>query len=276
MNASIEAARAGEAGKGFAVVAGEIRGLADKTQALTKSMGEFVDDIKDASEKSVGSAKDTIGILGNMTERIENVWVLNNENQEHVSKVNETISSIAAVSEEISSSMTEMENQLRDSTEFMNNVSTDLIKAVKPVVDIEKNLDDAVKQMGGMTDDAFYHLKNEEFAKYVSNAITAHQSWLKNLGEMVNEQMILPLQLDGTKCGFGHFYYSLTPDIPDILPIWQGLGAKHKRFHQYGSDVMDAIRDEEYFRAEQIYNEAQNYSKELISDMEKMLQIVKD
>lgn len=276
LNASIEAARAGEAGKGFAVVAGEIRGLADKTQALTKSMGEFVDDIKDASEKSVGSAKDTIGILGNMTEKIENVWVLNNENQEHVSKVNETISSIAAVSEEISSSMTEMENQLRDSTEFMNTVSTDLIKAVKPVVDIEKNLDDAVKQMGGMTDDAFYHLKNEEFAKYVSNAITAHQSWLKNLGEMVNEQMILPLQLDGTKCGFGHFYYSLTPDIPDILPIWKGLGAKHKRFHQYGSDVMDAIRDEEYFRAEQIYNEAQNYSKELISDMEKMLQIVKD
>ena len=276
LNASIEAARAGEAGKGFAVVAGEIRGLADKTQTLTQNMSEFVDNIKNASQKSVGSAKDTINILDNMTEKIENVWELNNENQEHVSKVNETISSLASVSEEISSSMAEMENQMRDSTEFMNNVSKDLIKAVKPVVDIEKTLDDTVKQMGSMTEDAFFHLKNEEFAKYVSNAITAHHSWLKNLGEMVKQRMILPLQLDDTKCGFGHFYYAMTPDIQEILPIWKGLGAKHKRFHGYGSDVMNAIHSEDYFRAEQIYNEAKNYSKELISDMERMLQLVKE
>ena len=43
LNASIEAARAGEAGRGFAVVAGQIRGLAEETQKLTASMGDFVD-----------------------------------------------------------------------------------------------------------------------------------------------------------------------------------------------------------------------------------------
>ncbi len=275
LNASIEAARAGEAGKGCAVVAAEIRGLAEQTQTLVQNMGDFVDNIRNASQKSVGSAKDTINILGNMTEKIENVWELNNENQEHVSKVNETISSIAAVSEEISSSMTEMENQLRDSTEFMNTVSKDLIKAVEPVVDIEKTLDDTVKQMGSMTEDAFFHLKKEEFAKYVSNAISAHHTWLKNLGRMVRERMILPLQLDDTKCGFGHFYYAMTPDIPEILPIWNDLGAKHKKFHRFGSDVIYAIQNEDFFRAEQVYNDAQNYSKELISDMEKMLKLAK-
>lgn len=205
LNASIEAARAGEAGRGFAVVAGEIRELAEKTQSLTQSMGEFVGNIKEASQKSVNSTKDTIGILDSMTGKINNVWTLNSENREEVSSVSGTISSIAAVSQEISSSMAEMENQLRDSTEFMSNVSEDLIKAVKPVVDIEKTLDDTVKQMGSMTEDAFFHLENKEFSQYVSTAVTAHRSWLTNLQEMVRKQTILPLQLNSSKCGFGHF-----------------------------------------------------------------------
>lgn len=276
LNASIEAARAGEAGRGFAVVAGEIRELAEKTQNLTQSMGEFVDNIKDASQKSVSSTRDTIGILDNMTEKINNVWTLNSENREEVSSVSGTISSIAAVSQEISSSMAEMENQLRDSTEFMSNVSEDLIEAVKPVVDIEKTLDDTVKQMGTMTEDAFFHLENNEFAQYVNNAITAHRSWLNNLQNMVQKQTILPLQLNSSKCGFGHFYYALTPQIPEILPIWNALGEKHRKFHQYGADVIQAIKNEQFGLAEQLCNEAQQYSTGLISDMEKMVQLARD
>ncbi len=273
LNASIEAARAGEAGRGFAVVAGQIRGLAEETQKLTASMGDFVEGIKSASQKSVDSANDTIGALNTMSEKIGIVWELNDANQQHVSKVSESISSIAAVSEEISSSMTEMENQLRDSTEFMRGVSDELRKAAQPVVEIEKTLDDTVKQMGVMTEDAFYHLENQEFAKHVSNAITAHHTWLENLKKMVNSQQVLPLQLDSSKCGFGHFYYAMTPQIPAVLPIWNGIGEKHKRFHSYGAGVINALNGDDIMRAEQICREAENYSQELISDLEKMRQI---
>ncbi len=276
LNASIEAARAGVAGKGFAVLAQEIRGLAEQTQKLTQSMGDFVDSIKGASQKSVESAQSTIDALGTMTEKIGTVWELNNENQNHVSMVNESISSIAAVSEKISSSMTQMENQLRNSTNFMNNVSKDLKKAAEPVVDIEKTLDEAAKQMGSMTEDAFFHLENSEFARYVSNAISAHHTWLANLEKMVKEREVMPLQLDSSKCGFGHFYYAMTPKIPSVLPIWNALGAKHKKFHKFGEEVISALDNEDYFKAEQIYREAESYSKELISDLEQILQISGD
>lgn len=271
LNASIEASRAGAAGRGFAVVAGEIRSLAEETQKLTGNMSEFVGNIKSASQKSAQSATSTIHYLETMTDKIKNIWKLNDESQQHVSKINESMSSIAAVSEELSSSMAEMESQLRDSNQFMNQVSSELRQAIKPVVDIEKTLDDTVKQMGGMTEDAFFHLEKSEFGQYVSNAITAHQSWLNNLGNMVKERTILPLQLDSTKCGFGHFYYSLTPDIPEILPIWNALAEKHKRFHKYGADVLNALDSGDYANAERLYQKVSDYSKELLSDLKAIL-----
>ncbi len=270
INASIEAARAGTAGRGFAVVAGEIRGLAEETQNLTGSMNQFLEGIRSASQVSAQSVADTMKALEGVTERINNVWTLNSENREHVSKINESMSSISAISEELSSSMTEMENQLRDSTDFMKQVCVDLGEAVKPVVEIEQGLDDAVKQIGNMTEDAFYHLENEEFAKYVKNAIAAHRTWLSNLQKMVEARELMPLQLNAHKCGFGHFYYALTPQIPEILPIWNALGEKHKRFHQFGAEVIQAISRGDYDRAEQIYREAENYSRGLLEDMQKI------
>ena len=275
LNASIEAARAGEAGKGFSVVAEEIRGLAEETQQLTQNMVGFVESIKEASQKSVGSATETINILGTMTEKIENVWELNDENQNHVSKVNETMSSIAAVSEEISSSMTEMENQLRESANFMNSVSDDLIKIVQPIVGIEETLDKTVKEMGVMTEDAFFHLENAEFAQYMASAITAHTTWIENMKKMVQGRTMVPLQLDATKCGFGHFYYAMTPNIPQVLPIWNALGDKHIKFHKYGEYVIQALNEGNHAKAQQIYQEAENYSKELISDMQRIRQLAR-
>lgn len=276
LNASVEAARAGEAGKGFAVVANEIRALAEDTQKLTRDMSSFVDNMKNASKQSVNSSTNTIESLSAMADKINNVWELNNDSQRYISNVNESVSSIAAVSEEISSSMTEMENQLRDCTEFMRQVGHDLHQAAEPVVDIEKILDTSVKQMGTMTKDAFFHLENAEFGEYMQSAISSHHTWLGNLQKMVKTREVIPLQLDSSKCGFGHFYYAITPDIPNVLPIWEGLGNKHRKFHTYGTAVINALNNGDYAESERVYWEAENYSRELIADMEKILQLTKE
>ena len=274
LNASVEAARAGEAGKGFSVVANEIRELSEETQKLTSGMEDFVKSMKAASQKSIESANGTINSLTSMSDKIKNVWALNDESQAHVSQINDSVSSLAAVSQEISSSMTEMQSQLRESSDFMRTVGEDLRKATEPVVDIEKTLDETVRQMGSMSKDAFYHLENEEFAQYMRSAITSHNTWLGNLKKMVFAQKVMPLQLDSSKCGFGHFYYAMTPDIPDIRPIWEGLGPKHQKFHKYGASVINALNNGRYTEAEQIYREAETYSKDLIADMNRILNAV--
>ena len=284
LNASIEAARAGEAGKGFAVVADEIRELAEETQKLTGNMGGFVEGIRNASQKSTKSATSTIEALGEMTEKISTVWEINDENQQHVSRVNESISSLAAVSEELSSSMAELETQaaniedrcheLKDNANYMREVSNQLKEVTQPIQTIEKTLDDVAKKMGAMTEDPFYRMDGVTFAKYVSNAITAHQNWLANLKRMVDERTVLPLQLDASKCGFGHFYNAMTPRNQEARPIWDAMNSKHRKFHGFGSDLIKALMAEDYTRADQIYREAEQYSRELISDLEKMKRIL--
>ena len=286
LNASIEAARAGEAGKGFAVVAEEIRKLAEQTQALTGNMGEFVANIQNASDKSNRSVDNTIEVLGTMTEKITNVWALNDANQKKISMINDSISSLAAVSEEISSSMGEVESQmvsiqeqsslLKKDTIELHDVSKYLEEAVKPVIEIEKELDEAAKTMGDMTDDPFFRLEYSEFAKYIANAIDAHQNWLANLKRMVDERTVMPIQLDSKKCGFGHFYYAMTPKTPEIKEVWMPLAEKHKKFHGYGKEVLNALMRGDYTAAQKAYEEADSYSYELISDLKRMKEIAEN
>ena len=283
LNASIEAARAGEAGKGFAVVAEEIRKLAEETQSLTANMGNFVNKIKDASQKSAESVTTTIESLDTVTEKIGEVWVINSENQKNISQINDSISGLASVSEEISSSMAEMESQavsikeqctgLSASAEQLQVASDRLKIATQPVTTIEDVLSQATKELGSMTDDSFFRMEHEEFAGYMDRAITAHKAWLDNLNSMVTEGQVLPLQINADKCGFGHFYNSMTPKTPEIRVIWDKIDEKHKRLHSYGSDVIRALMKDDTAEARKQYDDAVAYSKGLIKDLEEMKRI---
>ena len=167
LNASIEAARAGEAGKGFAVVAEEIRKLAEQTQNMTANMSEFVERIKEASAKSSDSANTAVEALGDMSEKINSAWEINDANQKSVGKISDSISSLAAVSEEISSSMDEMANQAnhiqqqceqqQQDAQRLEELRENLKDATTPVHQILDDLENAKQIAGEMKKDVFYN-----------------------------------------------------------------------------------------------------------------------
>lgn len=283
LNASIEAARAGDAGRGFAVVAEEIRQLAEETQKLTANMGDFVGRIKGASQKSADSVSATIESLDTVTEKIGQVWLMNSENQKNVSKINNSISSLASVSEEISSFMAEVETRtvnikeqcssLEENAKLLYSSGEKLKLVTKPIENIEDGLSEATKQLGEMTDDAFFRMEYKEFAGYMDRAIQAHKAWLQNLSNMVQNKEVQPIQLNYKKCGFGHFYYSITPKTPEINIIWATVAEKHQKLHGYGNYVLKALMEENFLEAQKHCEEAKEYSKVLITDLEEMKRI---
>lgn len=284
LNASIEAARAGEAGKGFAVVAEEIRKLADETKSLTDSMGTFVASIHAASEKSLSSVDTTVSAMESMNEGLKEVGRQNTENEERIRKIVNYLHTFGALSQEVCSAFINVENQLgiiseesdsvRSRSEELNDVNESLSRILEPVKRIENDLDDTTKLLGSMSGDAFYMMENRVFADCVRNAAAAHENWLKVLKEMAEEKRIRPLQTDERKCGFGHFYYSITPKNKEILEIWKKLEGKHSSFHKCAVTIMDQIR--RGMDTDDTVREAQGIADELKKNFEEILRITEE
>ena len=285
LNASIEAARAGEAGKGFAVVAQQIRALADETNQLTANMDGLVSRISGASQKSCESLDKTVVELGEMRDNLSKVLEINQANEKNLTAIAENVTTIASSGKEIFNAVSNVRHQmsglseesarLEEQVEALGRVSSDLQSSAAPVTEVEKELDDAAKRMGVMVNDVFYMLDNQVFLNAVQNAVGAHQKWLRTLEKMVSERSCKPLQLDDTKCAFGHFYFAMKPRNKAIAEIWAGLGDKHHRFHGYGRSVINAINRGDFAIAQKEVREAQNLSEELIADFRKIIELTK-
>ena len=287
LNASIEAARAGDAGRGFVVVADEIRKLADETKSLTGNIGGYLGSIAEASQKSSDSVDKTIAGLEHMNENIQNVWKITENNRTSMTRISDSVSSLAAVSEEISSSMNELENQahfvngqcegMKESTHTLSDSADAIAQLAEVSRSIEQQLDESTKVMGDMARDAFYMLDNQVMINCLQSAVNAHLKWLQVLKEIAQTGDPRALQTDYRKCGFGHFYYSFHPVNPAVAEIWNGLEEKHKLLHTYGMQMIDAVRSGDGAGSRepgQIYERAQKCSEELISDFQKLIRII--
>lgn len=280
LNASIEAARAGEAGKGFAVVADEIRKLAEETQKLTANMGVFVENIRVASDKSAKGATNTVHSLDTMSQKIDAIWGINEENMRGVQQIASNVTSLAGVSQEISSAMQELENQtieiseqceqLSEAASQMGDCVEAVGKAIEPLGQVEEQMELATQGLKDLATDVFFERSEYTYNRYIPGAIMMHQSWVKNVRAMIDAREVLPIQTNGCKCGFGHFYASVEPKKKDALPLWREIGQKHLNLHAIGKDICTAISRQDFDTAERQYKDAEKQSQELIKDMQKV------
>ena len=284
LNASIEAARAGEAGRGFAVVAEEIRKLAEETQQLTGKMGNFVENIRVASEKSAQSATNTVNSLNSMSEKISAIWDINETNMGDMKQIASNMTSLASVSEEISSAMhalgeqtTEITNQceqLAETTVQMSDVAENVTQSIVPFYRIQEELTFSLSTLEGMSKDAFFQHDERTYFMYIGWMKSGFARWISNFEQMLSRKETLPVELDAKKCVVGRGLAYLTPDKEEAMPLWKQADSIHTKVVDYGKKIYTAISRGNYDEAEHNFKELKKLAADLTSQLDAVTKIL--
>ena len=126
LNAAIEAARAGEAGRGFAVVADEVRKLAEKTMTATQEVGSNIAAIQQSARTNIEQMANAVSGVIEATELANSSGAALKEIVDLASSNSAVVASIAtaaeqqsATSEEINSSIEEINRIVAETAEGM-------------------------------------------------------------------------------------------------------------------------------------------------------------
>jgi methyl-accepting chemotaxis protein len=144
LNAAIEAARAGEHGKGFAVVADEVRKLADQVSLSITNITGIVTDIQNESKQVVDTLEDSYQLVSDGTKQInltgetfknlkntiessgkqvENMATSMFQVLDNTKTINESIDTIASVSEETAAGVEQVTATTEQSSSSMDEVA---------------------------------------------------------------------------------------------------------------------------------------------------------
>ncbi|WP_142413346.1 methyl-accepting chemotaxis protein [Hathewaya massiliensis] len=275
LNASIEAARAGEQGKGFAVVADEVKKLSLNTSSQLEQMETFMGTIIEASNKSKESLDTTLNTLGNLNVETSNLEKSFSESTDSLKEATLDMTSITLEAEEVSAAAEQISatlDSINEDTLTLANLATTLTedstttyKLSEDLKNIESELISYANSAGSLNLNTEFKLSNEDFINYIDNAITAHRNWFNNLEEMATEMSIKPLQTDGNRCLFGHFYNSIKPKNEKIVSLWKNIDSIHMKVHSLGNEAINAIKRNDDSTAINIVREARETSSKLIS-----------
>lgn len=286
LNASIEAARAGEHGRGFAVVAEEIRKLSDDTKTNLQGMNSFVENIKSVASDGKESMERTINSTDEMSEQIDNVvdTIRGNVNMlestiDNIKDINTSMSGITMATDEIHSAMESSSTDAEKLSSMTVEIHEDALTSQRyseMISEIDERLSKATKAMMHKLSDSKNNLSDRELIEIIDNAIKAHTKWMIDLEDIVENMEISPLQVDGHRCSFGHFYHGINMTNRKIKAEWNSIDSIHDDLHKYGAKILDDVEANDREAANANLIDAKEKSKEIQTIFSKIKDLLEE
>lgn len=277
LNASIEAARAGEAGRGFSVVADEIRQLADNTKENLDGMTKFVADIYKAANEGKESVTRVLSSTADMSDMIGTVSVTIDGNISQLKGVmtsiedaSHSMSQVKVSAGEIDTAMQTVSQDAQHLSEVTQKVHKDASQTAEMasmIAQLDDSYSDVTTYMFEGLTQGMHAIENSELVDILDKAVSAHKNWLEKLKAMVDTMTEQPLQFNGDKCEFGHYYYAIRIKHPEIAQEWQSVGKLHSDLHSGGLKVVNAIQAGRNSAANEEYDKVSALSESIMDEL---------
>ena len=203
LNAAIEAARAGEQGRGFAVVADEVRQLAERVAKATKEIADLIGGVQETVQRSVKAMEEGATEVDAGTKVAAEAGGALQQILAAVDNVNGQIEQIAAASQELKASGTEMAEEVGSirnvveqntaATEQMQASAGQVSQSVAAIAGVAEENSSATEEVSASA---------EEMNAQVEEVTAATHS----LGEMAEslQSQVAQFRLNGAHSGNGN------------------------------------------------------------------------